>query len=102
TAAAVGRIPTDLALLVGSVKETLLPKTTPPVKMNPFVDTPLAGEGEWSATGRTILGTPAVYTAFMRPDPIHTSLVAGFLWVGPKIFKVLPAPRLKRRAGGRR
>ena len=34
TAAAVGRIPDDLALLVGSVKETLLPKTPPPLKMD--------------------------------------------------------------------
>jgi hypothetical protein len=99
TAAAVGRIPTDLALLVGSVKETLLPKTTPPVKMNPFVDTPLAGEGEWSATGRTILGTPAVYTAFMRPDPIHTSLVAGFMWMDPKLLKAVHVPGLKEPAG---
>jgi hypothetical protein len=99
TAAAVGRIPTDLALLVGSVKETLLPKTPPPVKMTPFVDTPLAGEGEWSATGRTVLGTPAVYTAFMRPDPIHTSLVAGFMWMDPKLLKAVHVPGLKEPAG---
>jgi hypothetical protein len=99
TAAAVGRIPTDLALLVGSVKETLLPKTSPPVKMSPFVDTPLAGEGEWSPTGRTVLGTPAVYTAFMRPDPIHTSLVAGFMWMDPKLLKAVHVPGLKEPAG---
>jgi hypothetical protein len=99
TAAAVGRIPTDLALLVGSVKETLLPKTQTPVKMNPFVDTPLPGEGEWSPTGRTVLGTPGVYTAFMRPDPIHTSLVAGFMWMDPKLLKAVHVPGLKEPAG---
>jgi hypothetical protein len=99
TVAAVGRIPTDLALLVGSVKETLLPKTPPPVKMSPFVDTPVAGEGEWSPTGRTVLGTPAVYTAFMRPDPIHTSLVAGFMWMDPKLLKAVHVPGLKEPAG---
>jgi hypothetical protein len=99
TAAAVGRIPNDLALLVGSVKETLLPKTPPPLKMNPFVDTPVAGEGEWSPTGRTVLGTPGVYTAFMRPDPIHTSLVAGFMWMDPKLLKAVHVPGLKEPAG---
>ena len=99
TAAAVGRIPNDLALLVGSVKETLLPKTPPPVKMTPFVDVPVNGEGEWSPTGRTVLGTPGVYTAFMRPDPIHTSLVAGFMWMDPKLLKAVHVPGLKEPAG---
>jgi hypothetical protein len=97
--AAVGRIPSDLALLVGSVKETLLPKTPPPLKMAPFVDTPLAGEGDWSPTGRSVLGTPGVYTAFMRPDPIHTSLVAGFMWMDPKLLKAVHVPGLKEPAG---
>jgi len=99
TAAAVGRIPTDLALLVGSVKQTLLPTTPPPQDMQPFVDTPLPNEGVWGPTGRTVLGTPAVYTAFMRPDPIHTSLVAGFMWMDPKLLKAVHVPGLKEPAG---
>jgi hypothetical protein len=99
TAAAVGRIPTDLALLVGSVRETLLPRTTPPSAMQPFVDTPLPGEGQWEPTGRTVLGTPALYTAFMRPDPIHTSLVAGFMWMDPKLLKGVYVPGLREPAG---
>jgi hypothetical protein len=99
TEAALGRIPTDLALLVGSVKETLLPKTAAPTRMTPFVDTPLQGEGEWSPTGRTVLGTPGVYTAFMRPDPIHTSLVAGFMWMDPKLLKAVHVPGLREPAG---
>lgn len=99
TTAAVGRIPTDLALLVGSVRETLLPRTPPPKNMQPFVDTPLPGEGVWEPTGRTVLGTPAVYTAFMRPDPIHTSLVAGFMWMDPKLLKAVHVPGLREPAG---
>ena len=75
------------------MKETLLPKTPPPVEDGPFVDTPLPGEGEWSATGRTVLGTPAVYTAFMRPDPIHTSLVAGLHVDGPEAVEGRARPR---------
>jgi hypothetical protein len=99
TAAAIGRVPTDLALLVGSVRETLLPRTIPPVTMRPFVDTPLPGEGAWEPTGRTVLGTPGVYTAFMRPDPIHTSLVAGFMWMDPKLLEGVHVPGLREPAG---
>ena len=99
TTAAVGRIPTDLALLVGSVKETLLPRTPPPRNMQPFVDAPLPGEGVWEPTGRTVLGTPALYTAFMRPDPIHTSLVAGFMWMDPKLLRGVFVPGLREPAG---
>ena len=95
TSAAVGRIPTDLALLVGSVKETLLPRTPVPPNMQPFVDTPLPNEGVWEPTGRTVVGTPALYTAFMRPDPIHTSLVAGFMWMDPKLLKGVHVPGLR-------
>jgi len=98
TSAAVGRIPTDLALLVGSVRETLLPRTNPPVAMQPFVDTPLPGEGAWEPTGRTVLGTPAVYTAFMRPDPIYTSLLSGFMWMDPKLLKGVHVPGLREPA----
>jgi hypothetical protein len=86
-------------LLVGSSKEALLPRLTPPVAMRPFVDTPLPAEGTWKPTGRQVLGTPAVYTAFMRPDPIHTSLVAGFMWMDTRLLKAVLVPGLKEPAG---
>jgi hypothetical protein len=99
TSAAVGRVPSDLALLVGSVQETLLPRTPPPERVRPFVETPLPNEGVWEPTGRTVLGTPSVYTAFMRPDPIHTSLVAGFMWMDPRLLKTVHVPGLREPAG---
>lgn len=96
---AVGAIPTDYSLLVGATAANMLPRTTPPANMNPFVDTPLPDEGVWQPTGRTVAGIPAVYTAFMRPDPIHTSLVAGFMWMDPKLLSALHVPGLKEPAG---
>ena len=86
----------------------LLPEDTPIQPVNGLLGLvdggggavqPLPGEGEWSPTGRTVLGTPAVYTAFMRPDPIHTSLVAGFMWMDPKLLKAVHVPGLKEPAG---
>lgn len=99
TAAAVGQIPTDYALLMGSTKDALLPRTPPPVDMAPFVSTPLPDEGVWAPTGRSVGGLPAVYTSFMRPDPIHTSLVTGFMWMDPKLLKAVHVPGLKEPAG---
>ena len=96
---AVGSIPTDYALLVGATTATMLPSTPRPTDMQPFVETPLAGEGAWQPTGRAVAGTPAVYTAFMRPDPIHTSLVAGFMWMDPKLLQAVHVPGLKEPAG---
>jgi len=74
-------------------KVTTPPDTTPPSTVAP-VDTPtpvrllaspaLPGEGQWQPTGRTGAdGLPLLYTTFIRPDPIHTSLVTGLAWMDP-------------------
>lgn len=99
SADAIGSVPTDYTLLVGATTANMLPRTAAPTNMNPFVDTPLPGEGAWQPTGRAVAGTPAVYTAFMRPDPIHTSLVAGFMWMDPKLLEAVHVPGLKEPAG---
>jgi phosphodiester glycosidase len=59
---------------------------TPPTAMVPLVATPLASEGVWQPTGRTVAGLPAVYTAFFRPDAVHTSLVAAAMWLDTKLL----------------
>jgi hypothetical protein len=48
----------------------------------------LPGEGRWQPTGRRALdGLPFLYTTFMRPDPVHTSLVTGLAWMDPKLVR---------------
>src|SRR5258708_7225744 len=70
------------------------PAPTPPTTQAP-VDVPvpvqllaspaLPGEGQWQPTGRTGAdGLPLLYTTFVRPDAIHTSLVTGLAWMDPK------------------
>jgi hypothetical protein len=49
-----------------------------------LVTTPVAGEGVWKPTGRTVGGAPALFTTFMRPDNLHTSLVTGLAWLDTK------------------
>ena len=48
----------------------------------------------WQPTGRQVAGLPAVYTTFFRPDSVHTSLVAGAMWLDTKLLKTVYVPGL--------
>jgi hypothetical protein len=72
---------------------------TPPPNVQPFTN-PLPGEGVWGPTGRTVQGVPGVYTTFMRPDPIHTSLVTGVAWMDTKLLRAVFVPGLQEPGGG--
>ena len=39
-------------------------------------------------TGRLVDGLPAVYTTFMRPDAVHTSVIDGVAWMDTKLLSV--------------
>lgn len=62
------------------------PHLAPPKSVVPFVASPLPGEGVWQPEGRTIGGLHGLYVTTMRPDPVHTSLVAGLAWMDPKLL----------------
>jgi hypothetical protein len=66
---------------------TVVPADVPaPVRL--LASPALPGEGQWQATGRRALdGLPFLYTTFMRPDPVHTSLVTGLAWMDPKLVR---------------
>jgi hypothetical protein len=72
---------------------------TPPPPMQPLVAEPLDGEGVWQPTGRTVAGVPAVYTAFFRPDAVHTSLVAAAMWMDTTLLTTKFVPGLKEPGG---
>jgi hypothetical protein len=57
-----------------------------PANLTPFPSTALPGEGRWRAAGRLVDGYPAVYTTFMRPDTVHTSVVDGVAWMDTKLL----------------
>jgi len=70
-----------------------------PKPMVPLATTPLAGEGVWQPTGRTVAGLPAVYTAFFRPDAVHTSLVASAMWLDTKLLNAAYVVGLREPGG---
>lgn len=50
---------------------------TAPRNVAPLVSDPLPGEGVWQPTGRLANGRPVLWVTFVRPDAVHTSLLAG-------------------------
>jgi len=64
-----------------------VPHLPVPAPIQPFTDPPVAGEGQWHPAGRLVHGLPAVYEAFMRPDPVHTSLVVGVAWMDTTLLR---------------
>ena len=57
------------------------PATVLPQDMVPLASPPLPNEGVWQPTGKLVNGAAAVYSTYFRPDPVHTSLVAGAMWL---------------------
>ena len=56
--------------------------------MPPLVTPALPGEGLWHPAGQLVNGQAAVYEAFVRPDTVHTSLVAGVAWMDSRLLDV--------------
>lgn len=47
----------------------------------------LPDEGVWHPAGRQAKGhVPAIYDAFVREDTVHTSYVAGLVWMDPNLL----------------
>jgi hypothetical protein len=62
----------------------------PPVNIVSPAKHPLPGEGVWHVTGRTTgNGIPTMYEAFVRPDAVHTSYVAGVVWMDTNLLSAL-------------
>jgi hypothetical protein len=55
-----------------------------PAALTPLAGgTPLPGEGQWQTVVSSSQGVPAVRVAALRPDNLHTSYVAGVIWLDP-------------------
>jgi hypothetical protein len=65
---------------------------TGPRPIRPLVADPLPGEGEWRPLGGTVGGQPAIRVAYLRPDDIHTRLVAGVAWIDHRLTQVRLVP----------
>jgi hypothetical protein len=53
------------------------------------VNPPLANEGRWGTIGATVGGVPSMYAAWIRPDPVYTSVVATVAWMDPTLLRAV-------------
>jgi hypothetical protein len=70
------RAPVTVAHVRPRLVHTVKPPFVPP-NIPPLVASPLQGEGVWQPSGRLVNGRPAVWFTYLRPDAVHTSLLAG-------------------------
>ena len=77
-----GGIPTAPKLAVGAPGSArpnvaAAPVWAGPTNIVPLAANPLPGEGIWQPSGRLVHGRPALWITYVRPDAVHTSLLAG-------------------------
>ena len=48
---------------------------------------PVPGEATWSPGVRRVHGRPVLYSSFFRPDPHHTTVVAGAAWMDQRLVR---------------
>jgi Phosphodiester glycosidase len=82
-----GGIPVATGPTAPSAAASHLPEHLPaPPLIAPIAAPPLPHEGAWQVVGRTADGLPTVRVAYLRPDAVHTSLLAGVMWMDTKLL----------------
>ncbi|WP_298334491.1 phosphodiester glycosidase family protein [Ferrimicrobium sp.] len=89
---------------VASVRQSQVTATSKilpaPKAITPIASPPLPHEGQWTPEGPLIDGSPALYVTLMRPDKVHTSLVAGVAWMDPHLVSFLQYAGAQEPPGG--
>jgi Phosphodiester glycosidase len=66
-----------------SRKSVAIDKSVCPPRVPPLASGTLADEGVWVAVGRT---NGAVCFSYLRPDPVHTSVLVGVAWMNMSVL----------------
>jgi hypothetical protein len=82
-----GSIPPPTNTHSGTSANAALKPLPVPAPIKPIASPPIPGEGQWHPAGRKVDGSYAVYEAFLRPDNVHTSLVAGVAWMDMRLLR---------------
>ena len=57
-----------------------------PLKLSSLAGRPLAGEGQWRVL-ETVRGYPAIFSTFLRPSSVYTSVVAGVVSLDQRLVE---------------
>lgn len=68
------------------------PHSALPAAIAPVAQPALPNEGTWQPLGPSMNGAPTMAVAQLRPDATHTSVLAGVVWIDPKLvrFQLVP------------
>ena len=80
------RVPA-VARVDSSTTTVTIPPQLVPANIPPIAPDPIPNEGVWQPTGKLVGGRAGVYEAFLRPDPVHTSLVTGVAWMDSRLLR---------------
>ncbi len=85
------KVPKPIGLETPATVSARTPTTVAylPSPIHAIASPALAGEGVWQPTGRLLHGRPAVYETFLRPDRVHTSLLAGVAWLDRRVLRAV-------------
>jgi len=64
----------------------------PPTLVSPVKDGALPDEGVWQPVASKVDGIHAIYATRVRPDAIHTSVLASLMWIDTKLAKTMYVP----------
>jgi hypothetical protein len=94
-----GGAPSDSPVIGGtapaplpSAAAAVRPHLTPPSTIASPVAHPLPDEGVWQPVGSPVDGIPALYATRVRPDSVHTSVLASMLWIDTKLTHAMLVP----------
>ncbi len=79
--------------------QATVPHLERPVAIAPIAARPLPHEGAWRPIGRWLHGYPSMLAAYLRPDPVHTSLVTGVVWIDTKLVRTVLVPGTQQPGG---
>lgn len=95
----VGGQPTENALInpPSASASTTPPLTThahlnPPSTLVSPASSAVPGEGVWQPVGSPVHGLSAIYVARVRPDSVHTSVLASLMWIDTKLTHQMLVP----------
>lgn len=83
----------------GSSSTPVVAHLAPPPRLVPPVADPLPKEGVWQPVGSLVRGVPAVYVTRVRPDAVHTSVLASVMWIDTKLTSMFYVPGYQEPGG---
>lgn len=71
-----------------------------PSGIAPLALNPLPGEGAWQPLGDPVNGAPAMAVAYLRPDSLHGTVLAGVVRIDQQLAKFALVPGLQEPGNG--